>query len=215
VKYTFRPRGPWTEGNTDPRASSAIFRASWAGTLDLLGRELEHLDARNVVLQVDVREGDVRLDGMLRADAKVGHPGVRLAFDSRHGPLTYATDAYDRLWAGTMPGWQANVRAIALALEALRAVDRYGVTRRGEQYTGWKALPAGTGSAAPHMTRDEALALLRELTPQSRRGDTVDRQLRWAKAAAHPDRHGGDRALWDRVERAGRVLGLGTAEVTR
>lgn len=39
--------------------------------------------------------------------------------------------------------WEDNLRAIALALEALRKVDRYGVTRRGEQYTGWKQLTAG------------------------------------------------------------------------
>jgi len=35
--------------------------------------------------------------------------------------------------------WRHNVRSIALGLEALRAVDRYGISRRGEQYAGFRA----------------------------------------------------------------------------
>lgn len=48
--------------------------------------------------------------------------------------LSYPCDSCDN--------WQHNVRSIALALQALRAVDRYGVTRRAEQYRGWGKLPA-------------------------------------------------------------------------
>lgn len=35
--------------------------------------------------------------------------------------------------------WEHNVRSIALGLQALRAVDRYGISRRGEQYAGFRA----------------------------------------------------------------------------
>jgi hypothetical protein len=39
--------------------------------------------------------------------------------------------------------WEANIRAIALTLEHLRAVERYGATtEKQEQYTGWLRLPA-------------------------------------------------------------------------
>lgn len=143
MRYEIRPLGTWTDPVTKNRASSSRFRASWQSTLDLLARETEMLGAPLVVMQIDVTEGDLRRDGMLRAGAKVNFPGVRVSFDSKHGPLTYATDAYDRQYSGDMPGWQANVRALALALEALRAVDRYGVTKRGEQYCGWLAIEAG------------------------------------------------------------------------
>lgn len=213
VTYTFRPLGPWVEGDTSPRRGAHLFRATWDDTLKLLERELGYLDGRNIVIQADFREGDLRLDGMPRADARQpNHPGVRLAFDSVHGPLTYATDAYEKLYSGpSLKGWQANVRAIALALEALRAVDRYGVTRRGEQYTGWKQLEAGRGDAASHMTSDEA----RKVLAQAAGGDTdfggspmpLGALHRRARALAHPDRHGGDRTAWDRVEQAARVLG--------
>ena len=73
---------------------------------------------------------------MPRANASPKSPAVVIAFESKHGPLQYATDAFTH--------WQANVRAVALGLEALRRVERYGITKHGEQYTGWKQLGSGT-----------------------------------------------------------------------
>lgn len=158
MRYEIRPLGPWVGATTPERHSSRRFRAPWSSTLDLLGTETELLGATLVVLQVDVTARDVRRDGMLRSGARVGFPGVRVSFDSRHGPLTYATDAYEQQYSVDPPAWQANIRAIALALEALRAVDRYGVSRSGEQYRGWSALPAG--SPAGQMSADDAARLL-------------------------------------------------------
>lgn len=39
------------------------------------------------------------------------------------------------------------IKGEEIHLQALRAVDRYGVTRRGEQYAGWKQLAAGSGAS--------------------------------------------------------------------
>lgn len=156
MRYEIRPLGQWDRPITDPRANGARFRADWRSTLVLLDREIEMLDGSLVVLQIDVQDGEVRRDGMLRANAKVGFPGVKVSFDSRHGPLTYATDAYEQRYGSDPPSWQANVRAIALALEALRAVDRYGVTSSGEQYRGWTAI----ASKPAVMTREQAAEFL-------------------------------------------------------
>lgn len=195
--YQFRPLGAWLEGDTYPRRSRYAFKAKWSSTLILLDRELGHLNAERVVVQADFREQDLRLDGMPRSSARTPqHPGVRLSFASKHGSLTYATDAYEV--------WEHNVRAIALGLEALRAVDRYGVTRRGEQYTGWKALSAG----ASDMSESEALTVLHRHAPERKHNEPLPDLFRWAKAGAHPDRHGGDHSHWEQVEQAGRVLGL-------
>ena len=131
MRYEIRPL-VWSGPQCPRRWPSSRFKAKWDSTLELLGRETDLLDASVVVLQLDVIEGDIRRDGMLRASAKVGFPGVRVSFDSKHGPLTYATDRYEQLYSDDMPGWQANVRAVALALEALRAVDRYGISSSGE-----------------------------------------------------------------------------------
>jgi hypothetical protein len=150
MRFEIQPLGNWTDPVTRGRGSQYRFRASWDDTLSLLKSEAELLGAKMVVLQVDADPGDIRRDGMLRQRARVGFPGVRVSLDSRHGPLTYATDAYET--------WQANARALALALQALRAVDRYGVTKRGEQYVGWKAI---TATPAP-MTQETAAGLIAE-----------------------------------------------------
>jgi hypothetical protein len=55
--------------------------------------------------------------------------------ETKHGPLVYSADSCAL--------GQHNVRSIALGLEALRAVERYGVTHQGEQYTPWKAIGSG------------------------------------------------------------------------
>lgn len=112
------------------------FRSTYAQTLRLLDDELNHLDVDYVVIQLAADEGDFRLDGQPRAHMKVRHPGVAISFELRDvGAVRYATNHYRT--------WHANLRAIALGLQALRAVDRYGITDRREQYRGFRALPAG------------------------------------------------------------------------
>lgn len=222
MRYTVRPisdRTPFTGSPIDSR-----FTVTWSGCLELLERELGFLDATNLVIECDVREQDLRLDGMIRSNARAASPAVRVAFDSNVGPLTYATDAFRRpSWrrGGMQEDWQHNVYAIALSLEALRKVDRYGVTKRGEQYTGFKAIGAGRAMPTSRMTREAAAELLDRIAigpDQQPDDDAVPRMLadqalaksahRSARAQAHPDRHGGDRTLWDQVEQAAAVLGV-------
>lgn len=212
MKYTIRPISDHTVFGG--RREASRFTVGWDAALQLLDRELTALKARDVVFEVDVTDAQIRLDGMLRSGARVDFPGVRIAFESKHGPLTYATDRFLKpSWQrkGMQQHWQHNVYAIAKSLERLRLVDDYGVTKRGEQYTGFKALPAGRSMPASHMTTDQACRILSELsgvtiTPGESEQSTRAR-LREAKAAAHPDRHDGDRTLWDHVEQAARVLG--------
>lgn len=176
----------------------------------LLLREVHHLAGRDLVIEADVGESDITLDGRrIRASARPDTPAIRVAFESRYGPLTYATDRFAH--------WIDNIRAIALGLEALRKVDRYGITKRGEQYAGWKQLPAGSGDGASHMTLDEAWSIIGSYdltgrTIEQQRQHGVDEYTRaaWrrARAANHPDRRDGDRNLWDQVEQAARALGL-------
>jgi hypothetical protein len=159
VKWEIRPLVSWTDPETESRRATGVFRATWQDTLDLLEDEIAKIGGKDpVVVQVDVTDADIRLDGMLRAGAHVGHPGVVVSFDSEFGPLRYATDAYEKQWGGArvLSSWQGNLRAIALTLGALRAIDRWGVSKRGEQYTGWKALPAAVGTTFP--SADAALA---------------------------------------------------------
>ena len=191
---THRPlQLPWGQPVTEQRRSRWQFKAPWSATLELLDRELWHLDAETVVLQVDVTNADLRLDGQLRANARPNFPGVRLVVDSPRGTMSWQTDACE--W------WQHNVRSIALGLEALRAVDRYGITTAGEQYKGWLQIEAGRPAESP-------VDVLARIAGESSKLPEAA-LLRRARAAAHPDRCGGDRTLWDQVEAAAKMLGLG------
>lgn len=202
-RFEIRSLGLWDRPVTNPRASSSRFRASWDDTLRLLLSEVDQLDGSLVVIQVDADSSDLRRDGMLRARAQVGFPGVKVSFESRFGPLTYATDAYE--------GWQANVRAIALGLGALRAVDRYGVTRTGEQYRGWSAITATP--AETEMTREEAIRVLADGSGESPADLNTEEQIvrayRIAAQIAHPDA-GGNADVFRLVTKARDVLLGGT-----
>lgn len=200
VEFTFRPLVMWPTKQTANR-KRAPFRAGYTDTLRQLDRELLKLSARNVVLQVALREEDIRLDGKPRAGSKFTHPGVILSFDSKFGPLSYPCDTFD--------AWEDNLRAIALALEHLRAVDRCGVTKRGEQYKGWTALPPPSASQVRGpMTKQEATAFLVKhsgLAVNSIEGARI--AYRDAAFKLHPDR-GGDAEQFKRLQEAKDVLGL-------
>lgn len=207
-----RPIQTWPGEHTKDRGGSP-FRASWADTVSLLSRELTALSARTPVLQVAIDERDFRLDGYPRAQAKAAHPGVILSFDHRHGSLSFPCDRFN--------DWQDNVRAIALAMEALRKVDRYGITRRGEQYTGWRAIGGATPMPAK-LSPDQARATIARLSARlpghyvhdadmaryAADPDEIRRDLRTARGLHHPDRNDGEQTNWDLLEQAAQVLGV-------
>jgi hypothetical protein len=202
IQATFRPIDVWPGGPTKHRRA-APFRAGWKATLELLKGELRALAARHVVVQIDMAESDIRLDGYPRASARAASPGIILAFDSKYGPLRYPCDTYT--------DWEDNLRAVALAMEALRKVDRYGVTKRGEQYTGWKALPSG-GASATTMGADHAAVWLcnqagsRYLASDVlTRRDVANDAYRDAAKQLHPDA-GGDTEAFQRLQEVKRAL---------
>lgn len=212
LRYTTRPISDRTWLRPAGERKRSQFDATWTRTLQQLEKEIDHLGGRDVVIEVDVRERDIRVDGMLRAAARAESPAVVVAFDTRnHGPMLYRCDRYLSSWSNR-PGWQENIRAIALTLESLRAVDRYGATETGEQYAGFRALPGAT-TTPPSLTREGAIAFLIAVIPdgEARRSELVPdlpRLFRIARREAHPDRHAGAQGLWDQVEQAGKVLGL-------
>lgn len=183
----------------DPPASgerTSPFTGGLGDTLEILARELRELEAATIVLQVGFRDRDLRLDGLPRADARMVHDAVGLAFVSPHGPLKYVTNEFVAAsYRRQSFGWSANLRAIALGLEALRKVDRYGISKRGEQYTGWRALPQST-DAVQNMTLDEARAFIADRYA----GDVVT-----ALKLTHPDR-GGDANEFRKVQRARELI---------
>lgn len=191
---TVRPLTTWPGDLTSPADRRVSpFAATLGTTLSALDRELAAIQARNPVMEVAIDPGQFRIDGRPRARAAAIHPGVVLSLPMTSvGPLRYATDRFLT--------WQDNLRAIVLGMEALRKVERYGITRRGEQYAGFRALPPG-GDTGP-MTPEQARNFLHV---HGAGHTTVEAQYRAAAKNLHPDK-GGNTEDFQRLQRAMGVL---------
>jgi hypothetical protein len=168
---TFRPLAVWPHPSTQAweRRGRSTFRAGWDDTVNLILDEIDRRDGSDVIIGAGLSPDDIRIDGLPRANARQPlHPGVEVSFNTRQGRLVFATDVCEY--------WQHNVRSIGLGLEALRAVDRYGITRKGEQYAGFAQLAAGES-----------------LNERGRRLVEAAGGIKAALIANHPD-HGGDPA---------------------
>lgn len=183
------------------------FRAPYNDTLDLLDRELFQLSARNVVIQAYLETREIRNDGWPYSKAQPSQPGVILSFEKlnedtgRYEEVSFPCDRFNQ--------WEDNLRAIALALEALRKVDRYGITQHGEQYKGWTRLPPpSNGShAEPEMTREDAIDFIAKYAGV-RSSSVAQEWQQWYRIAArklHPD-SGGSHEDFVRLQKARDIL---------
>lgn len=203
IDIKVRPLGAWPGGARTEQRRRAPF-TSLGGemgvrrpipigqTLSQLKYELQAIDCTKAIIEASFREGDLTREGWPSARARTpDDPGVVLHIVmSKHGELSYPCD--------TFTTWEGNLRAITLALQALRKIDRYGVTRRGEQYTGWKALPArGTNTLTAEaaagvivaysngeLDSKLATAVVKKLLESS---DAARSAIRKARKATHPD----------------------------
>lgn len=203
----YRPWDTWTDAATEQRLGSP-FSSTYAQTLDLLCGEVDRINRpmvdAEVVIEVNAPPSRISRWGSLHAQARIDAPGVIVSFGSMHGPLRYACDTFDQ-GVSRQPAWQQNVRAIALALEALRKVSRYGVGARGEQYTGWGQLGTGRAMPAP-MDRAAAARILRSAAGvDGHDSRSVVDLYRIAAKRTHPD-HGGDTAHFAELTAAYQIL---------
>lgn len=192
IPYSVRPLDPWIGPRTADRRRSPFGRVSLTSTLELMSHELRQIGADRWVLQIDVMERWINRDGSLHARANPFSPAIRVSFTSQHGPLMYATDRFEQ--------WQTNLRAVAMALESLRRVERFGVGGSGEQYRGFTAL----SNRPAVMTREQAAEFIAHWAG-AEAGEAVAwadkiladpaearRAYLLAAKIAHPDRTGDD-----------------------
>lgn len=224
---TFRPIEEWPKPGFEPNRSRerSRFDSHWQATLDLLRYELARLGADAVVVKLALGDRDIRRDGYPKANARPDHPGVIVEWQIREAWYRRAAEKYDR--------WQDNVRAIALTLEALRAIERWGAVS-GEQYEGFRlkleagalgvgggedpwaggsTAPVGTPMPGPRrpMTRQEAARYIAEhggvitKRPDESYASAVERRYRKAAKKLHPDA-GGDPEEFRKLQEARDVL---------
>lgn len=196
IDIQYEPMQTRPQQKSQPRRSQ--FSAHWNDTVKLLSSELKHLGASRCVIELDADRSQFRIDGSLRAQAKFNSSAVAISFKSRHGQQRYPCCTFD--------DWRANVRAIGKSLEALRSVDRYGVSSTGEQYKGWQQLPAPNGD---HWNMIDAWRFLKTVTgiPAEKNIAEVDlvAVFRAAESKTHPDK-GGNPDDFKKVQRAREML---------
>lgn len=176
MNVTFRPLSVWPYPPQKRRP--ATYQSTYSQTLDLLEREIDYLHGDEVIIGIVTDGSQIRLDGRPRADLRANHPGVELSFEIPGGRrLAFHTDRHGDRWGES---WQDNLRAIALGLESLRAVDRYGITSTAEQYAGFLQLT----TSEPSVERGHQLV-------------TEHGGLRQALLATHPDQGGDPRQFAD------------------
>lgn len=190
VEIIFEP----LEKRPDPNKirRRAAFQSSFSSTLETLSHEVRMLGGNTVILQADFKRSQIRRDGIPYADAQPRSPAVAVYFECSYGKLTYPCDTFD--------DWRSNVRGIALALESLRRVDRFGVSGRGQQYTGWIALPSPEDSAWRTICEAHGCELVKPVG-----NNAIEIFIVEAEKKTHPDK-GGSAELFSRVQQARKIL---------
>lgn len=137
IDCRFAPIKSWPSEPTPAwKRQRGQFKAGWQSTLDLLEKELAYLRAKEITIEGYFAPADIRNDGWPKSSARPTQPGVILSFETTQGRMIFPCDTYT--------AWEANLRAVALTLEHLRAIERYGAVRDQQQYTGWLKLPAAS-----------------------------------------------------------------------
>ncbi len=177
----------------------ARFRSNYLSTLDLLESELAKIRAKAILIEAYFTREQLRNDGWPRNTSIPTQPGVVISFDSPKGHLSFPCDRYT--------DYQDNLRAIGLALEALRAVDRYGVTRGAEQYKGWAQIEAPSDTPKP----DFASVFMEQhsgfhAADIYRKPDVFRAAYREAARRLHPDGANGSNEAFIELSRAKEAL---------
>lgn len=201
LQYTVTDLPAVWPGRRTTTQRRAPFKSSWSKTMHMLAREVAYLGGRTVQIALDLPRGamDLRQDGRLLADARP-RPAVILSFvDSEGQRQAYPCDRF--AW------WQDNLYAIAVVLEDLRRAERYGV-QSSLIRAGFKALPSASSTT---LSAEQAAAVLAAETDAPplhilADADAAKSAVRTALNRTHPDKNGGSRDRYDRVDAARSVL---------
>lgn len=195
---------------------AAPFKSGHTETLRLLEREFRLIGAEAPVVALAMDH--FNRDGRPYSGAIPEHPGVLVSFvkpirnaigqTTVRVPLRFAADRFLT--------WETNVRAVAIGLEDLRRIDRYGITQGSEQYLGFKALPPPGPDHPNILTVEDAARAIESFDMSAgspHRAVIVNNPLiyreayRRAAAKLHPDATGGAASEdWSKLQAAKVIL---------
>lgn len=114
-----------------------------------LFRQIGALGGSKIIISTNV---PTRLDGLFYARAREPEdPGIAVYFEYREKPMCFACDQYRSM--------RENLHSIALTIEALRGIKRWGASDMMERaFRGFAALPAASWRTVLGVGMDATLA---------------------------------------------------------
>lgn len=162
----------WPVGTPRTRVPTrSRFKAkSIADARDKISHEVRLLGGQDLIISTNLK---LRNDGLPRSDqAQPADKGVAIFFRWQKAPRSIACDKWDRV--------EDNLYALALSVEAMRGLDRWGATDILQKaFQGFTALPA------PGKAWWDVLQCRRDASK-----DIIEKQYRARAKAVHPDTGG-------------------------
>lgn len=168
------------------RKRSAFREKTLDGVQNLLRAELSRLGAIKIIISSNL---PLRRDGNIYAEylsKKIDDPGIAAYFNYRGQNLVVCSDQYDYPWE--------NMYALAKGIEAIRSMERWGVSEFMERaFTGFKALPE---TIIPQRSWHDVLGV-----PPNADEQTIKSAYRKLAQVHHPDT-GGNAYMFDQITKA-------------
>lgn len=143
------------------KRQSSLFRKTTGVVRDFLENEIWRLGGNNLIVSTNM---PTRLDGRFYASAKdPDDTGVAVYFTYKKKTMCFACDKH--------PTVRENLHAIAMTINALRGIERWGASDMMERaFRGFAALPAGGWrlilGVDPGVSLDQVESRFRELAHQ-------------------------------------------------
>lgn len=172
----------WPRKKSYQRRNGQFRQAHRPITMEGACRRLqEQLDKLQVTQATLSTNATLTLTGRPRGnDGQLADPGAAVYFTFKKKPTVLACDTYHAL--------ADNIAALAAHLEALRAIERYGVGTIEQALAGYKALPADSAA-------NWRVALFGANPPSPITLSAVEAAYRQLAKEKHPDLGGSDDAM--------------------
>jgi hypothetical protein len=165
----------WPEGYKRTRSRiQSRFKVTMDHAQRYLHLEIKRLGGLDLIISTNI---PVRQDGMLYSDwmkRKIDDPGVAIYFKYKGKDISMCCDQYEKIWE--------NVYALGKGIEALRGMERWGVSDFLERaFTGFTALPEAKSTQIWWVVLE---------VPESANAVQIEQAFRSKAHLCHPDKGG-------------------------
>lgn len=187
------PRTPYKARKSMPSSSGRDITGqrrtiTFNGTIQRLLRELKMLKVSNLVISTNQ---PVRNDGMPFAqERRIDDPGVAVYFTRNGRQLCIPCDRYLTV--------ADNLRAVALSIEAIRGLERWGgMSMMDRAFTGFAQLPTANVPAKPRRPWREVFGFAENFQATA---EIMEAMFRAESRRRHPDTGGTDEDFRELVQ---------------